>query len=174
MRLRTLLPCLVALAGTACATTGSVPRPFPTPGADGTGAPARPSRGAEVRLDGNVIAGTALQFRGIPYVQGGADPAGFDCSGLVRYVFAQQGVIVPRLVVEQYQIGRRVSPTGIKPGDLLFFSTRGPGATHVAISIGGNQFVHAPTADGVVRVEALSSQYWGPRYLGARRITTNN
>lgn len=174
MRLRVLLPCLLALVSAACATAGSVPRPFPIPGAEEVRVPARPPLGAPVKLDGGTIAGTALEFRGFPYRQGGADPTGFDCSGLVRYVFGQHGIIVPRLVAEQYQVGRRVKPAGIRPGDLLFFSTKGRGATHVAIAIGGNQFVHAPTANGVVRVEALSSEYWGPRYVGARRITTNN
>jgi len=92
----------------------------------------------------------------------------------VRYVFAQHGLALPRLVREQYQVGRRVKPTAIKPGDLIFFSTKGKGASHVAIAIGDRQFVHAPTAAGVVRVETLESAYWGPRYVGARRITTNN
>jgi hypothetical protein len=174
MRFRSLLPCLVALLSAACATTGAVPRPFPTPGAETVRTRTPPPIGRALELDGGTIAGTALELRGTPYRQGGADPAGFDCSGLVRYVFAQHGIGVPRLVREQYEVGRRVKPTGIEPGDLLFFSTKGSGATHVAISIGGNQFVHAPTSTGVVRVEALSSEYWGPRYVGARRITTNN
>lgn len=114
---------------------------------------------------------TALGFRGVPYRLGGSGPAGFDCSGLVQYVFAQYGIAIPRIVEEQYRAGERVKPTKIKPGDLLFFDTKGAGATHVAIAIGENQFVHAPTSTGVVRVEALSSAYWGSRYVGARRIT---
>lgn len=122
---------------------------------------------------GETVASTALGLRGVRYRLGGADLSGFDCSGLVRYVFAQFGIEVPRQVHEQYRAGERVKPTGIKPGDLLFFSTKGPGPTHVAIAIGGDRFVHAPTSTGVVRVEALSSGYWGSRYLGARRIASD-
>jgi cell wall-associated NlpC family hydrolase len=117
------------------------------------------------------VALTALGFRGVPYRLGGADPAGFDCSGLVQYVFAQYGITVPRVVEQQWQTGDDVAPVKIKPGDLLFFSTKGRHATHVGIAIGEHQFVHAPTSNGVVRVEALTSAYWGPRYVGARRIT---
>ncbi len=159
---------------TACASTGAVPRPFPIPGEGTVGTRTPPPIGAALELDSGAIVSTALGLRGIPYRRGGNDPSGFDCSGLVRYVFAQHGIGMPRLVAEQYQVGRRVKPAGIAPGDLLFFSTKGAGASHVAISIGGNEFVHAPTSSGVVRVDALNSDYWGPRYLGARRITTNN
>ncbi len=112
-----------------------------------------------------------MGFRGVPYRLGGADPAGFDCSGLVQYVFAQYGVAVPRVVEQQYEIGDKVKDKNIKPGDLLFFSTKGSGATHVAIAVGEDRFVHAPNSRGVVRVEALTSEYWGSHYVGARRVT---
>jgi cell wall-associated NlpC family hydrolase len=87
-------------------------------------------------------------------------------------VFAQYGIDVPRIVEEQYGVGDKVKPSEIKPGDLLFFNTkrRGDDASHVAIALGGDVFVHAPNSSGVVRVEALSSTYWGSRYIGARRI----
>ena len=121
---------------------------------------------------GRALAEFALGFRGVPYRLGGADPGGFDCSGLVQYVFAQYGIDIPRIVEEQYGVGDKVRPSEIKPGDLLFFNTkkRGDDASHVAIAIGGDGFVHAPNSTGVVRVEALSSTYWGSRYIGARRI----
>ena len=128
-------------------------------------------------IDGRAVAEFALGFRGVPYRLGGADPEGFDCSGLVQYVFARYGVTVPRVVEEQYRVGDEVKPAQIKPGDLLFFSTKGPGASHVAIAVGENRFVHAPNSTGVVRVEALTSQYWSSHYLGARRVagpTTSN
>jgi peptidoglycan endopeptidase LytE len=101
---------------------------------------------------------------------GGADPGGFDCSGLVQYVFAQYGVAVPRVVEEQYEVGEKVKDRDIKPGDLLFFKTNSHEASHVAIAIGEERFVHAPNSAGVVRVEALTSVYWGSRYIGARRM----
>jgi cell wall-associated NlpC family hydrolase len=124
---------------------------------------------------GRAVAEFALGFRGVPYVLGGADPAGFDCSGLVQYVFAQYGIDVPRIVEEQFEIGDMIRPSEIKPGDLIFFNTkrRGDDASHVAIAIGGDGFVHAPNSTGVVRVETLSSSYWGSRYLGARRIASS-
>jgi cell wall-associated NlpC family hydrolase len=124
------------------------------------------------RYDGRAIAEFALGFRGVPYRLGGADPAGFDCSGLVQYVFAQYSVVVPRVVEQQYEIGDKVKDKDIKPGDLLFFSTKGSGATHVAIAVGEDRFVHAPNSRGVVRVEALTSDYWGSHYIGARRLAT--
>ena len=117
-----------------------------------------------------------MGFRGVPYRLGGADPAGFDCSGLVQYVFAQYGLAVPRVVEQQYEIGDKVRPSDIKPGDLIFFHTnRGSDdASHVAIAIGGDNFVHAPNSTGVVRIETLGSAYWGSRYVGARRITASS
>jgi cell wall-associated NlpC family hydrolase len=112
----------------------------------------------------------ALSLRGAPYRTGGASPAGFDCSGLVAYVFARNGVTVPRTVAEQYRIGRHVRRSELEPGDLVFFRTVSSGASHVGISIGGDDFVHAPSGSGEVRVEHLTSTYWSRRYLGARRI----
>jgi cell wall-associated NlpC family hydrolase len=129
------------------------------------------------RYDGRAVAEFALAFRGVPYRFGGADPAGFDCSGLVQYVFAQYGINVPRIVEQQWQVGDKIKLDDVKAGDLLFFSTKGPGASHVAIALDSGRFVHAPNSTGVVRVEALSSSYWGSRFVGARRInksTTSN
>ena len=128
------------------------------------------------RFDGRAIAQFAMGFRGVPYRLGGADPGGFDCSGLVQYVFAQYGVPVPRVVEQQYEIGDTIRPSDIKPGDLIFFNTKkkGDGASHVAIAIGQDSFVHAPNSTGVVRIETLASSYWGARYLGARRVTPSS
>jgi cell wall-associated NlpC family hydrolase len=191
---------LAALAS-ACATSGAVPRPFPgaTGGSGATGAigatgatgagtasnapiapiapvaPIAPDLLAR-RFDGRAIAQFALGFRGVPYRLGGADPGGFDCSGLVQYVFAQYGISVPRIVEQQYEIGDTIRPAEIKPGDLIFFNTnrRGDGASHVAIALGQDSFVHAPNSTGVVRIETLGSNYWGSRYVGARRISPSS
>jgi cell wall-associated NlpC family hydrolase len=124
------------------------------------------------RFDGRAVAAFALGFRGVPYRPGGTDPNGFDCSGLVQYVFAQYGVSVPRVVEDQYDVGDEIEPSKIEPGDLIFFDTnrRGDGASHVGIAIGRDNFIHAPNTTGVVRVETLASSYWGSRYIGARRI----
>ncbi len=117
-----------------------------------------------------------MGFRGVPYRLGGTDPGGFDCSGLVQYVFAQYGIVVPRVVEQQFAVGDTIRPSDIQPGDLIFFNTTksGDGASHVAIAIGENSFVHAPNSTGVVRIEALGSSYWGARYVGARRITPSS
>jgi len=112
----------------------------------------------------------ALQLRGTPYRNGGADPSGFDCSGLVQYVFAQHGVIVPRKVAEQYRAGQDVQPSQLQAGDLVFFTTVAPGASHVGIALGGDEFVHAPSSTGEVRVERMSAAYWSTRFVGARRV----
>ena len=121
-------------------------------------------------FDGRALVGTALSLRGTPYRNGGSDPAGFDCSGFTQYVYAQHGVWLPREVREQYQVGKTVKPADLAPGDMIFFSTKGPGASHVAIAIGGDEFVHAPSSSGVVRVERISASYWSERLLGARRV----
>lgn len=135
-------------------------------------APARPPLSAPGRgtADGYALSGTALSLRGAPYRSGGGDPNGFDCSGFVRYVYQQHGVAMPREVREQYRVGKTVDRSSLEPGDLVFFSTTTPGASHVGIIVGGDQFVHAPSERGVVRVENLSAQYWASRYVGAKRV----
>ena len=158
-----------------CASSGAVPEPFPTPEARVRRAPSggpAPVATAGTRLpaDGYAIAGTALELRGIPYRDGGSDPSGFDCSGFVEYVFGQHGIAVPRTVTDLYRSGRDVSSNDLQPGDLVFFSTSAPGPTHVGMAIGGDEFVHAPSSAGVVRVERLSGRYWAPRFIGARRV----
>src|SRR5688500_5555338 len=142
-RLAAFIFVTAAAASAGCATTGATPRPFPTPAsaraaapAAGNSSPASP-RAASGPAMGYGVAGTALSLRGAPYRNGGRDPAGFDCSGFVNYVFGQNGVAVPRTVNEQFQAGRRVSGPQLEPGDLVFFSTVSPGASHVGIAIGG-------------------------------------
>ena len=181
---------LVALAilTSACASTGAVPRPFPMPGAAATpragaaipppsGGDASPAvtgnAGANARgagLDTYALTGTALALRGTRYRDGGNGPEGFDCSGFTQYVFGEHGLTLPRDVKNQFGIGRTVAPAEIAPGDLIFFSTVGPGASHVGIALGGDAFIHAPSSAGVVRVEHLTSAYWSQRFVGARRV----
>jgi cell wall-associated NlpC family hydrolase len=177
---------LAAAGSGACASTGFSPKPFPMLG--GTSAPASPApinpdpSAAPVNpappnpaprpasFDGYALVGTALSLRGTPYRNGGTDPRGFDCSGFTQFVFSQYGLALPREVREQYRVGKSIKAEDLAPGDILFFTTTEPGPSHVAIAIGGDQFVHAPSSTGVVRVEHLSSSYWSPRYLGARRV----
>ena len=107
---------------------------------------------------------------GAPYREGGARPDGFDCSGLVSYVFAQRGIAVPRDVRRQAAAGTPVDRADIAPGDLLFFTTTGSGPTHVGIAVGGDRFIHAPKRGDVVRVESMSAGYWTSRFVDARRM----
>ena len=117
------------------------------------------------------MAGTALSLRGSPYRNGGSDPTGFDCSGFVAYVFGQHGYAVPRSVGELFRRGQEVAADAIQPGDLVFFDTAGHGVSHVGIVVGGDQFVHAPSTNGVVRIDRVSGTYWAARFVGARRVS---
>jgi cell wall-associated NlpC family hydrolase len=174
---------LAAIALTGCASTGAVPRPFPMPGSPPVAtaeipppppppaeAPVPPAASPAGSTDGYALAGTALSLRGAPYRDRGVDPSGFDCSGFVQYVYQKYGLALPREVREQYRQGKKVDADRLEPGDLLFFTTVAPGASHVGIAIGGDQFVHAPSERGVVRVEHLSTTYWRTRFVGARRV----
>jgi cell wall-associated NlpC family hydrolase len=161
--------------GATSARRGATPSAAPDP-ASGEPQPAAPlaaratATTSRAPMDGYALAGTALALRGIPYRNGGTDPSGFDCSGFTQYVFAQFGIALPREVREQFRVGTVVKPADLLAGDIIFFATTDPGPSHVAIAIGGDEFVHAPSSTGVVRVEHLSSSYWSPRYLGARRV----
>jgi cell wall-associated NlpC family hydrolase len=169
-RLATLV--LLSTMASGCASTGAIPQPFPRP-SGAAPAPASPSpapRPSASPSDGYAIAGTALALRGAPYRNGGSDPSGFDCSGFIWYVLGQHGVRVARTVGEQFREGVGVRADTIEAGDLLFFATQGSDASHVGMAIGGDEFVHAPSSRGEVRVERLSAPYWSSRYVGARRI----
>ena len=117
------------------------------------------------------VAGTALSLRGTPYRNGGSDPAGFDCSGFVRYVFGQNGVSVPRTVTEQFRAGTPGRRAGSSSRAIWCSSPRSARARHTSgIAIGGDEFVHAPSSTGEVRVERMSASYWATRFVGARRV----
>ena len=155
-----------ALAAAGCATSGAVPKPFP-------GAieppPASGSAGAG-RLAPEALVRTALSLRGAPYRDGGSDPGGFDCSGFVQYVFAHHGVALPREVRDQYPLGRRRKLSEASAGDLIFFTTVARGVSHVGVMVGGDAFVHAPSTEGVVRVEHYRSAYWARRVVAVKRV----
>ncbi len=166
-----------AALATACASGTSVtPRPSPFPGAPvppietpatvGVAAPFEPA--APVAA---AVLDTALGLRGVPYQFGGAAPeTGFDCSGFVRYVFQRHSVVLPRTVTEQFQVGEEVGPDTIRPGDLIFFTTVTPGASHVGIALDAGTFVHAPGSGSVVRLDRLDAPYWKSRLVGIKRL----
>lgn len=118
---------------------------------------------------------SAMQFVmdeaiGVPYVWGGADMNGFDCSGLTLWAFAKAGIRLPRTAAEQYNYTQRVDHNQVQPGDLVFFAnTNGPGITHVGIYIGNGQFVHAPTEGKTVQVTSLNDPFWGKHIAGYGR-----
>jgi len=124
----------LAAFGTACASSGAVPRPFPMAGVQTERpAPRAPSAAlvppGPATFFGSVVE-TALELRGAPYRNGGGDPNGFDCSGFTQYVFAKHGLPLPRDVHDQFRVGTPIDPTAdLAPGDLLFFTTTAPGAT---------------------------------------------
>lgn len=137
-----------------CATTEKTP-PMAQPAADG----------------GNRIAvAEALQLQGRPYVFGGESPSqGFDCSGLVYYVYNRQGLHLPRDTQSLARQLPAVQPEQRQPGDLLFFNTDRP-FSHVGIYVGDEQFVHAPSArTGRVMVSDLRQPYWRERFIAVRR-----
>jgi cell wall-associated NlpC family hydrolase len=108
-------------------------------------------------------ASIALRYLGVPYVWGGASPSGFDCSGLVMYVYAQLGISLPHYTVAQWNATLPISSSQMQPGDLVFFN----GLGHVGIYIGNGQFVNAPHTGSVVRIDSLGA-FGG--FDGARRV----
>lgn len=107
---------------------------------------------------------------GDPYVSGGTKPGGFDCSGLMVWAFGQAGITLPRTSFQQYKQGVAVPKTAIAAGDLVFFDTAGPGASHVGIATGPTRVISA-TTHGVME-HPIATGYWGSHYVGARRITS--
>jgi cell wall-associated NlpC family hydrolase len=114
----------------------------------------------------------ALGLIGIHYRFGGNSPdAGFDCSGMVRYVFQNAlGLDLPRRAEEISRVGVKVDRDELKPGDLVFYHTLKKTFSHVGIYLGNNRFIHAPSAGGSVRVEDMNESYWQKRFNGARRV----
>ena len=116
------------------------------------------------RYDG--VVGIAMQYLGVPYRWGGADPSGFDCSGFSMYVYAQVGVSLPHHAASQYGLGTPVSRDQLEAGDLVFFN----GLGHMGIYIGGGSFIHAPHTGDVVKISNLSDSWYASTWVGARRL----
>ncbi len=141
------------------------------------GLPADPSgpqpAAAAQQSPGAVIAQQALAQVGTPYRYGGAEPQrGFDCSGLVSYVHAREGISVPRTAASQFAAARKVAMADLRAGDLVFYRLV-PGSrevTHVGIYTGQGRFVHAPQSGKLVGTASLDDPYYRERFAGAGRL----
>jgi peptidoglycan DL-endopeptidase CwlO len=112
-----------------------------------------------------VALGRALAMRGVPYVYGGSTPAGFDCSGLVRYAYRGAGISLAHSSYAQWDAGRRVRRRSLRPGDLVFF-----GMGHVGLYVGGGRFVHAPETGRVVSVNRIDRGWYARTFSGGIRL----
>ena len=127
------------------------------------GAPGEPNEAALI----------ALSLVGTPYAAGGGAPeTGFDCSGLVAYVFARAMQLrLPRNTFDLARASAAVEPGALRPGDLVFYNTQRRAFSHVGIYLGESRFVHAPSTGGAVRIEEMELRYWTQRFDGARRVS---
>lgn len=116
------------------------------------------------------VVAQASELLGVPYRWGGTEPLkGFDCSGLIQYVFSRLHISVPRMPVEMFKKYSPVPSSQLLPGDVVFFNTFGK-ISHVGIYIGDRRFIHAPHKGLDVSIESMDSTYYKPRFAGARRL----
>jgi cell wall-associated NlpC family hydrolase len=120
---------------------------------------------------GQKIVATAQKYMGVPYVWGAETPSGWDCSGFTRYVMKENGISLPRTAAEQFATGTPVDRNNLQAGDLVFFTTYKPGASHVGFYMGDGKFIHASSVAKQVTISSLDEQYYNDHYIGARRYT---
>lgn len=109
----------------------------------------------------------AQEYLGTPYVWGGEKPGGFDCSGLLQYVWGKVGVQIPRVTYDQWKTGAPVAKSNLRPGDAVFFHSGPQGPEHVGMFLGGGKFIEAPHTGASVRISNLAGR---TDFLGGRRF----
>lgn len=115
---------------------------------------------------GQAVVVLAKRQVGAPYRWGGSSPSGFDCSGLVRYVYAQIGVTLPHNAAQQYRLGTPIARASLVPGDLVFFDR----LRHNGIYVGAGRFVHARQTGRGVNIASLDDGWYASHWVGARRL----
>ena len=117
------------------------------------------------------ITDSAQKYLEVPYHYGGASTNGFDCSGFTMFVYAQFGYDLPHNAAAQMNVGKFVSRNELRPGDLVFFKTLGSAIiNHVGIYLGSEEFIHASSGYGAIRISPLNTGYYNVRFQGGRRI----
>ena len=122
------------------------------------------------RNPGYMAASLARKQVGVPYRYGGSSPSGFDCSGLVQYVYGKLGVNLPRKSREMAGVGQQVPVHALLPGDLVFFRINRNSVSHVGIYIGNDKFVHATKSGHPVRNDSITNPWWRERFVVGRRL----
>ncbi len=146
------------------------------PAGRGTSAGRTPADPGSLSSGDASVVDVALQYLGVPYVWGGASPAGFDCSGLMQYSYRQVGIMLPRTSRAQYAVGQHIASDRLdllQPGDLVFFGTGGDPSRvhHVGMYVGDGNYLHAPHSGAVVRIDSLTGRIAGSGdYVGACRL----
>jgi cell wall-associated NlpC family hydrolase len=135
---------------------------------EGPGAIPEKHRRRSLSSRGGSIINTATRYMGTPYRWAGTSPSGFDCSGFVMTVYSMNGLSIRRMADEQYYGGNKLRKEELMPGDLVFFTTYGPGVTHVGIYMGEEKFIHASSRHGVT-ISSLNDPYYKARFLGGCR-----
>jgi cell wall-associated NlpC family hydrolase len=125
-----------------------------------------PFHNAPMDLMRSMVVDKALEFIGVNYKWGQSNENGFDCSGYIKYVYSQFGYSLPHSSLEQYSISKRLTERKAKPGDLVFFITRGNNISHVGIYLGENSFIHAPSRGKQVRIDSLEKEYFKKHLAG--------
>ena len=149
------VPAILAAMLSACSTAPQVPE-------------------RQTALASNEVAAKATVYArdmlGKPYMYAGDSPAGFDCSGLVKYSYGRAGIVLPRDTQSQRRMSVPVSTASMREGDLLFFDQDGKKNSHVGLYLGKGRFIHAPSSGGRVRTDSLGAQFWKKHFVEARRI----